>query len=255
VNVKSSILVFSASVLLFCSGGAGAFADGMPLPAATPEPILTPLDNAPNGIQNKKPPLDVKPAAPEAAAEAEAPEAAAEPPQAEVPAVPESRVVEAQPDTSFLGLSIGMYDPFTHHEKATAFNLEWQPGVRIAGVLQPLFGAMATTQSAMLGYGGIGLPLKINDRIKLMPSVSIGAYEKGKGFDLGQIAVFRVGTELAWQFDDQSRVGLNAYVLTNGDSTRREDRTEIISLAYTMPLLALSKPVEQAMPTSASPPQ
>jgi hypothetical protein len=258
VNLKPSVLVFSAFILLLCSASAAALADGMAPAAARPEPVLAPLDKALQEIQNKnkKPPVDVKAAAPAplVVTKTETVKTEVLPAPAAVPPVPETRVVEVQPDTSFLGLSIGMYDPFTHHKKATAFNLEWQPAVRIAGILQPIFGAMATTQSTTLGYGGIGLPLKINDHIKLLPSLSIGAYEKGKGVDLGQIAVFRIGTELAYQFDDQSRVGLNAYVLTNGDSTKRADRTEIISLAYSLPLKAFMKPEEKVMLMPAAAP-
>jgi hypothetical protein len=141
-----------------------------------------------------------------------------------------------------------MYDPFAHHEKATAFTLEWQPGVQIVGILQPIFGVMATTQRTVLGYGGLGLPLKFNDHVKLLPSLSLGAYKQGKGVDLGQVAVFRIGAELAYQFDDASKLGLNAYILTNGDSTKRDARTEIISLAYTMPLQPAQEPEQEKQP-------
>ena len=196
----------------------------MPFKSAQPEPILTPLDKTLDGIQNKQPSVALKPA---------------------VPPAPQSRIVAVQPGTAFFGLSIGMYDPFTHDEKAAALNLEWQPGVKVAGVLQPLFGAMVTTRGSMLGYGGIGLPLKINDRIKLLPSVSIGAYEEGRGLDLGRTLAFRIGSELAYQFDDKSRIGLNAYVLTNGTSTGREDRTEVLGVAYTLPLKVNAQPAQQ----------
>ena len=47
--------------------------------------------------------------------------------------------------------------------------------MQIAGVLQPLFGAFATTNGAMMGYGGLGVPFNITDHVFLMPSVAIGS--------------------------------------------------------------------------------
>lgn len=219
------VIAISATMLLSCAA-THAQADGMPFGNVKPKPILTPLDQALDEIQTQEAP---------AAAVAPAPEPAVMPAP-----VPESRVVEVQPNTSYFGLSVGMYDPFSHGEQATSFNLEWQPGVKIAGFLQPLFGAMATTSGAMMGYGGVGVPFNVTDNIFIMPSVSVGAYKEGAGYDLGQTLAFRVGTEVAYQFEDKSRIGINAHVLTNGRSFDREDRTEVISLVYTTPTDILS---------------
>jgi hypothetical protein len=245
--VLMSALLFSATALIFPSA---ALADGMPFKEAKPQPILTPLDKALEEAETKEHPLDIKPVE-----KVEQDPPPVEPaPTAEVPPVPESRTVEVQPDSSFFGLSVGMYDPFSHGEKAAAFNLEWQPGVKIAGVLQPLFGAMVTTQGSMLGYGGIGVPFNLTDHIFVMPSVAVGAYAKGRGYDLNRTLAFRIGSELAYQFDDKSRIGLNAHVISNGRSTNRDDRTEVISLVYTMPFdLMSSKTVPDNLESAAFP--
>jgi lipid A 3-O-deacylase len=155
--------------------------------------------------------------------------------------MPESRTVDVQPDTSFFGLSVGLYNPLTHSGRtSTAFNAEWQPGVKILGTLQPLFGAMATTRGALLGYAGVGIPINVTDHVFLMPSLSIGGYKSGGDYDLTRHIVERPGVELAYQFDDKSRLGLSFDVLTNGMSFQARDRTEMVSLTYTMPLNALA---------------
>lgn len=233
---KLTPIALSAALLVSSAMIPPAFADGMPY-GAKPQPVLVPLDEALDEIQNKEVPVDVTQPAPieEVAPPPEAAVAVAEPEPAPAP-VPESRVVEVQNDSSFFGLSVGIYDPFTHGMKEAAFNFEWQPGVKIAGTLQPLFGAFITTQGSKMGYGGIGVPFKLGERVFVMPSVAAGAYGKGDGYDLDRTLAFRVGTELAYEFDDKSRIGINAHVLTNGTSFHRSDRTEIISLVYTMPL-------------------
>ena len=88
-----------------------------------------------------------------------------------------------------------------------------------------------------MGYAGIGAPIEFANNWMLMPSAALGYYDdNGDGVDLGQHLVYRLGTELAYVFENKSRLGLNAHVITNGDSFDSDDRTEIISLVYSMPL-------------------
>lgn len=163
------------------------------------------------------------------------------PPKKKIAPAPERRVVQVQPDSSFFGLSVGLYDAFTNDKLAASFSLEWQPGVKIAGVLQPLFGAFVTTNGALYGYTGIGLPFKLTDHVMLMPSVAAGAYHEGDGVDLDETLAFRFGTELAYEFENKSRIGLNAHIITNGKSLDSDDRTEVISLVYTTPLQSFAE--------------
>jgi hypothetical protein len=228
---------------MLCAVSPAAFADGMPFKEKKPAPAATSLDKALDDIQNKEPPVSVAQPAPPPPAPPPAPAPAPAPAAAPAPApapVPEARVVEVQPDASFFGLSVGMYDPFTHSEKAASLGFEFQPGVKIAGVLQPLFGGLVTTNGALLGYGGVGVPLHLNDHWMITPSIAIGAYKQGDGVDLERTIVYRAGAELAYVFENKSRIGLNFHVITNGKSTGPEDRTEVIGLAYTTPFELLS---------------
>jgi lipid A 3-O-deacylase len=241
---RLGLLVFASC----CSCAAPAFADGMPF-KEPPAHNASALDKAIDEIQNKKPATTAAPVA-EPPKELPAPP----PPQVKLePPVPESRVVEVQEGTSFFGLSVGMYDPFTHGQQAASFDLQWEPGVKIAGVLQPLFGALATTNGALMGYGGIGIPFKLSEHIRLMPSVAVGAYHGGAGVDLHHILAWRGGVELAYMFDDKSRLGLNVHAITNGHSFRPRDMTEVIGLAYTMPFELFSGEEKKAADIPATP--
>lgn len=233
---KTSAIALATAFIVTVSAAGIAQADGMPYKAKKAQAEV-PLDAAVNEIQNKEPPVAVTTTTTEQIEQYEpAQQAAAEEP----PPVPESRIVEVQPNTSFFGLSVGMYDALSHGEQAASFNFEYQTGTKIAGILQPLFGAMVTTEGTMMGYGGLGVPFHLGKRIFMMPSVAVGAYKEGAGYDLGQTLAFRVGTELAYEFDNKSRLGLNVHAITNGESLHREDRTEVISLVYTTPLNTFS---------------
>lgn len=229
-------LTMTASVALMVAFVTQAAADGMPYGQQQPAAAASPLDQALDSLQSPAPPAEAPPQEMMPAAQ----EAATPAPQNELPPpVPETRVVEVQPNTSFFGLSVGMYD-LTHGKSSTAFNLEFQPGVKIAGTLQPLFGAFLTTSGSLMGYAGVGVPVHLSDRIVMMPSISGGYYKEGDGYDLDRNFALRVGTELSYEFDDKSRLGLNAHVISNGTSLGREDWTDMISLVYTMPLNMLA---------------
>ena len=217
-----------------------ALADGMP--NEEPKPAPTELDKALMEIHGEateapvpvtKDTAEETPVETPKTAEEEKPAAAAAP-------TPENRVVEVQPNSSFFGLSVGLYD-ITHGDKAPALSLEFQPGVKIAGLLQPIFGAMLTNNGTVYGYAGAGIPVSLTDHFFVMPSLAAGFYKEGDGFDLDRNLAFRVGTEIGYQFDNKSRIGLNLHAITNGTSFDRSDRTEVISVVYTTPLENLKK--------------
>lgn len=235
---------------------------------AQPVPAMTPLDQALDDLQNMEPPIQIAPppkpvdevelvpVEEEPAVAESLPEPVSEPGPVKTsepahkeptPPAPLARFVEVQPNSSFLGLSVGMYAPTSNRHKGASLNIEWQPGVKIVGVLRPLFGAFVTTRGAAMGYGGLGLPVHLGKRIVVMPSFSVGGYAHGDGVDLGQALAFRAGGEISYEFDDKSRFGINAHLITNGKSTSKRDSAAIIGLVYTTPTDLLSgrpKPAE-----------
>jgi hypothetical protein len=241
-----AFLLLCASIIFVARPG---LSDGLPQGnAAKPTPVIMPLDEAINQIESKDPPTEQE-------IKTETVIEQTEPAQEIAAPVPDNRIVEVQPNTSFFGMSVGVYDVGRSGDRAPAISAEWQPGVKIAGFLQPIFGAFATTKATAMGYGGVGVPIKLSKHFFLMPSVAVGAYKEGAGYDLGKTLAFRVGTELGYQFDDQSRLGLNAHIITNGESTNKIDRTHIISLVYTMPTTFLSGRSKKIDVGPAIPPQ
>ena len=71
----------------------------------------------------------------------------------------------------------------------------------------PFVGLMATAGGATYGYGGIGLDLFFGNRWVLTPNFAAGLYGNGD-VDLGHAVEFRSGVELAYRFDNRSRLGL-----------------------------------------------
>lgn len=235
-SLKKSKSLTAFALLLASVSIAGlttaALADGMPYKKVKAAPL--PIDQAIDQVENTQPPVAVAPPPP---VEQPAPQVV----QTEPPPVPEARVVEVQNENSgFFGLSVGMYNP--QRDMVPALNFEYQTGTKIAGVLQPLFGGMVTTEGTLLGYGGLGLPFHLGDHIFVMPSLAVGAYKPGGGYDLKQTLAVRAGTELSYEFDDKSRIGINAHLIGNGNSLQKKDTTGIVALTYTMPMSVFSGP-------------
>ena len=137
-------------------------------------------------------------------------------------------------DPSFLALGAGYYD-INDNMGAAEFRAEWR-GTRSLWVFKPIAGIMGTSDAAVYGYGGILVDLYFGRRIVFSPSFAAGAYHNGNGKDLGHVVEFRSSAELAYRFDDRSRIGINFYHISNAHLGKSNPGTEILSLTYAIPL-------------------
>jgi len=73
----------------------------------------------------------------------------------------------------------------------------------------------------------------------LTPSFGVGAYDEGDGKDLGDTIEFRSQVELAYRFDNRSRVGVAFSHISNAGIGDRNPGTEILNVYYAYPLDAI----------------
>jgi lipid A 3-O-deacylase len=86
-------------------------------------------------------------------------------------------------------------------------------------------------------YGGVHLDLPIGDHFRVVPSGSIGAYDKGgNGKNLGGTLEFRIGGGIAWRFDNDWRVAVNWYHMSNADTGDTNPGAEMMMLEVGIPL-------------------
>lgn len=138
-------------------------------------------------------------------------------------------------EPAFLALSGGVYDvadSFTAGE----FRAEYRfAETHKLWVFTPFLGVMATTDSAVYGYAGIGMDIFFGRRFVLTPNFAVGAYHDGDGKDLGNTVEFRSGLELAYRFDNRSRLGLAVHHISNAGLGDRNPGTESAVLTYAIP--------------------
>lgn len=138
-----------------------------------------------------------------------------------------------EPD--FLSLGAGVYDLFDDQTTAEA-RVEYRFSEQSKlWLFTPFVGFMATAEGGTYGYGGIGVDVFFGNRWVLTPNFAMGVYGNGDGKDLGHAVEFRSGLELAYRFDDYSRLGLTFHHISNAGLDDRNPGVESMMLMYSIP--------------------
>lgn len=145
----------------------------------------------------------------------------------------EKTVLAEEP--AFLSVGAGVYD--VNDSETTA---EGRVEYRFSEAnkiwhFSPFIGLMANAEGATYGYGGVGLDIFFGKRWVLTPNFAVGLYGNGDSKDLGHAVEFRSGVELAYRFDDRSRLGLTFHHISNAGLDDQNPGTESVLLVYSMP--------------------
>ncbi len=120
-------------------------------------------------------------------------------------------------------------------QAAGIFNLEYHSNKKL-WYFTPQIGAWGTNKGSAYVYAGVRIDVFIGNRFVFTPSFSPGLYHEGKGKDLGFIVEFRSSAELAYRFDDYSRVSLGIAHLSNASLGDKNPGVETLTLSYSIPL-------------------
>lgn len=145
---------------------------------------------------------------------------------------------KADDEPAFIALGVGATGVIADRAQGAAFNLEYRSDYEI-WKLRPFVGGFATSDASLYGYFGFMLNIYLGNRWVLIPNTAIGAYSEGDGEDLGHVIEFRSGFELAYRFDDRSRLGIAVHHLSNAGIGDENPGTETALLYYSVPLNSL----------------
>ena len=141
-------------------------------------------------------------------------------------------------DSHFLSLAAGYYD-ISDDMDAAEFRAQFRAQLRARNsfwYFKPFGGLMVTSDAAVNVFAGTLVDFKFGRRFVVTPSLAVGLYEDGNGKDLGHVVQFLTGIELAYRFDDRSRLGVAFYHLSNAGLSDNNPGTEVVSLVYSIPL-------------------
>ena len=136
-----------------------------------------------------------------------------------------------EPD--FFAFSAGGYD-INDDQTAAEFRVEYRSDLRFWN-LMPFIGIAGTADEAVYGFAGLGLDIYLGRRIVLQPNAALVGYSKGNGKDLGGEFQFRTGGEIAWRFDDWSRLAVAFHHISNAGIYDDNPGTELLVLTYSVP--------------------
>ena len=137
-------------------------------------------------------------------------------------------------DPSFLSLGVGYYDLF-HDTDSAEFRLEYRDSYRF-WLFKPFAGVTLTSEAAFHGYAGVMSDFYMGRRVVVSPSVAAGPYFRAGGKDLGHVFEIRSALEIAYRFNNRSRLGLTFYHVSNaGFGDDRNPGAEVLSLTYSLP--------------------
>jgi hypothetical protein len=91
----------------------------------------------------------------------------------------------------------------------------------------PLVGILSNTDGGTFGYGGLFFDFALGP-LRLAPMFSAGGYRRGESKDLGGIFEFQTGVNVAYEFEQRLRVGLDINHISNANIHYRNPGVELV---------------------------
>ncbi len=142
-------------------------------------------------------------------------------------------------DPAFVTVAGGWFDMNRQKAEAAEFRLEYRHDQKL-WVFKPFGGVMGTSDGASYYYAGILMDIYFGKRVVLTPSFAPGYYARGSGYNLGHPLEFRSQLELAYRFDDRSRLGVSFGHMSNASIGDKNPGTESLMLNYSIPLSSIT---------------
>lgn len=139
-----------------------------------------------------------------------------------------------------IATAAGVFDITPDKKKSLAArNAQLQGEYRfgdVAWIIAPFVGLMGTSAGGFYGYGGFGFDINFGGNWVLTPTFAGGYWYRGSGFNLGSWWEFRSGAEFDYRFQNQSRLGIAFYHMSDAGLTKENPGEEALLLVYTVPL-------------------
>jgi lipid A 3-O-deacylase len=149
--------------------------------------------------------------------------------------------VAGNKDPAFIKMGAGdVGSVFADRDPAGVFSIEYRAGPELEFLhVRPSLGVFGTTDASVYGWFGLSGDIFFGRRIVLTLGSAVGFYLDGEGQDLGHVLEFRSGVEMAYRFDNRSRLGVGVTHLSNANIGEKNPGTETVMLIYSHPLKSL----------------
>jgi lipid A 3-O-deacylase len=138
-------------------------------------------------------------------------------------------------DPDLLSAGAGVYNVL-HYSKEAELRLEYLFSYRFLYVVRPMVGALATNERSFYGYGGLHVDFEIGQHFVIMPEAAFGYWSRGDGKNLGAPEEFKTGGEIAYRFEDYSRLGVLFDHISNDGIFKTNPGVESLLIVYSIPI-------------------
>ncbi len=143
-------------------------------------------------------------------------------------------------DAALLSFGVGYFDALRaikddDADDAADFRLEYRHDEKL-WIFKPWAGIEATSEGGIWGGGGVLVDIYFGNRVVLTPSFGVGAFTEGDGLDLDSVIEFRSQIELAYRFNDRSRLAFAISHISNASIGDTNPGVEIATVYYHLPL-------------------
>ena len=139
-------------------------------------------------------------------------------------------------DPAFLTVGVGAFDFNRKKEKGAEFREEYRSDKKL-WVFKPFAAAAYTSTSQGFVGAGVLVDVYFGRRFVMTPSFAPHFYWGGnKKLDLGHEVEFRSQLELAYRFDNRSRLGLAISHYSNASLADKNPGTETATVYFSVPL-------------------
>ncbi len=143
-------------------------------------------------------------------------------------------------DSALISFGVGYFDALRaikddDADDAADFRLEYRHDEKL-WIFKPWAGVEATSEGGIWGGAGILVDIYFGKNVVLTPNFGVGFFEEGSGLDLDSALEFRSQIELAYRFEDRSRIGLAVSHISNAGIGDSNPGTEIATIYYHLPL-------------------
>ena len=149
-------------------------------------------------------------------------------------------------DPALVSLGIGGTDVLNQEARSAGdFRMEYRSGLSLLPFFENYFkvkpwgGLEVTTRTSIWGGGGILIEIPIGPHWVLSPNIGVGAYEKGRGKDLGSVFEIRSTFEGGYVFDNGTRLVASFGHTSNAGVTKHNPGTEQAMISFQIPISSI----------------
>lgn len=137
-------------------------------------------------------------------------------------------------DPAYLWVGAGTWETLRSNFLKPEIDVAYRSNYKL-WIFKPHAGVLVAGDGDYYGYVGLLTDIYWSPHIVTTITAAFGGYGGG-GYKLGSHFEFRTGGDVAWRFDNRSRIGVGLYHISNAGITQNNGGSESVLLSYSLPI-------------------